>query len=322
VKRRDFLVACAAAAVPVAHAQPRGERQARVAFVTRGALGLNVGAFREGLQSAGWTQGRNLVLDVHTAPLEQAGYQTLADTLVREKCDIVVGSGPATRPLYSALGGRLPMAYAFSGDPVEAKIANSLASPGVRASGVSMLALELVGKRMELLKEVAPSLRRVAVLANPNHPGERAEFRESSRAAARLGVELAYFDIRTQEDVMRAFEAVRSQRAGALDVFPDGLAMNQAGRVAEFSRELRIPAISGWNVFAKAGNVFSYGPNLSQAFRQVATFVDRMLRGAAPEVLPVEFPTRVEFIVNLKAARAIGLAVPQSVLLRADGVIE
>jgi putative ABC transport system substrate-binding protein len=322
VNRRDFLAACTATALPLAYAQPRVERTARVAFVSRGALGLNVGAFREGLQSAGWTQGRNLVLDVRAAPVEQADYKPLADTLVREKFDIVVGSGPATRPLFNAIGGRLPMAYAFSGDPVEARIANSLSSPGVRASGVSMLALELVGKRMELLKEATPSLKRVAVLANPNHPGERAEFRESSRAAAKLGVELAYFDIRTADDAVRAFEAVRRDRTGALDVFPDGLAMAQAGRVAELSRELRVPAISGWNIFAHAGNVFSYGPNLAQAFRQVSTFVDRMLRGAAPESLPVEFPTRVEFVVNMKAARAIGLAVPQPLLVRADEVIE
>jgi putative ABC transport system substrate-binding protein len=323
--RREFVAAAVLLAAgwrASAHGQPRSDRLPHVVFVSRGPITSNGHAFGEGLQAAGWVSGKNVRYEVRALPPDTEDYAPAAEALVREKVDLVSAAGAVVRPLYSALRGRIPMAYAFSGDPVEAGLAKSLSRPGTNASGVCMLALELVGKRLEVLKEVMPALRRVGVLANPNHPGERAEFEASSKAAARLGLEVTHFEVRTPPDIARAFETVRARKIEALDLFPDALTIAQAGKVAEFCLAQRIPSISGWNVFAQAGNVFSYGPNLAQAFRQTAGFADRMLRGASPASMPVEYPTRVEFVVNQRSARAIGLALPQSVLLRADEVIE
>ena len=305
-----------------ARAQKPPGRVPRVVFVSYGTLGQSADAFVVAMRGLGWRNGETARVEVRTAPMQESAYPALVDELVRERVDVVVGSGPSTRRLYPLLKGRIPMAYGFSGDPVEAGLAQSLSHPGGHASGVSMLALELVGKRIELLREVLPGLKRLGVLANPSHPGERAEFRESSRAAERLGIAIRYFTVRGPADFGAAFEAARTERLEALDLYPDGVVMDQAARVAAFAEQARIPAVSGWNVFARAGNVFSYGPNLERAFAQVARFVDRILRGADPGTLPVEYPTAVELVVNLKAARAIGLKVPPSVLVRADEVIE
>lgn len=324
--RRDAIAALGAGALLLAagvHSQPRPTgRMPRVVFVSYGTLGQSAGAFVAAMRTLGWRDGETARVEVRTAPMDDAAYPALVDELVRGRVDVVIGSGPSTRRLYPLLKGRLPMAYGFSGDPVEAGLAQSLAHPGGHASGVTMLALELVGKRVELLREVLPGLKRIGVLANPSHPGERAEFRESSRAAERLGIAIRYFTVRGPADFDAAFAAARAERLEALDLYPDGVVMDQAARVAAFAADAKMPAISGWNVFARAGNVFSYGPNLERAFAQVASFADRILRGANPGTLPVEYPTAVELVVNLKAARAIGLKVPPAVLVRADEVIE
>ena len=285
-------------------------------------MGLNYGAFRDGLVALGRDSGRDVLIEQRAAPENAAAYERMAKELVGERVDVVVVSGVATRPTIAALKDRLPVVFGYSGDPVEAGLVESLSRPGRNSTGVSMLALELVGKRISLLREVMPKLKRIAVLANPAHSGQRAEFREASAAAERLGLEMKFFPVRTAADFDSAFNAIVQARIEAMDFFPDSLVINQRKLVAEFSTRERKPAISGWGVFAADGNVMAYGPNLEQAFRQVATHVDRILRGAPAASLPVEYPTRVEFIVNQRAARAIGLVIPQSVLLRADRVIE
>jgi putative tryptophan/tyrosine transport system substrate-binding protein len=295
---------------------------ARVAFISSGVLGQNFSAFREGLAEFGRVPGGPEVrLEQRAAPVGEQAYATMAEELVGERVDVVAVSGVGTRPMLRAIAGRLPVVFGYSGDPVEAGLVKSLGRPGVNATGVSMLALELVGKRISLLREVVSGLKRVAVLANPNHSGQQAEYRESAAAAVQLGLEMRFFPLRGAGDFEAAFQEIARARFGAMDFFPDSVTISQAKVIAAFSQRERIPAISGWGAFARDGNVLSYGPNLGQAFRQLAGHVDRIIRGAPAESLPVEFPTRVEMIVNLRAARAIGLAVPQSVLLRADQVI-
>lgn len=305
---------------PSAALAQRRERPARVVYVA-GAQQM-IGEIRAGLIERGWKPGHDLILDERPAPADATGYERLADEIVREGADVVVVAGVATRPLHAALKARLPLAFSFSGDPVEAGLVRSLSHPGGASSGVTMLALELVGKRMQLLREVLPKLRRVAVFANPSHPGERAEYRESAKAAEQLGVEVHYHQVRVPADFEKAFQSVLRERAEAIDLFPDGLVIRQAKLIAEFSLREKKPAISGWGIFARQGNLLSYGPNFELAFRQTASFVDRILRGAAPASLPVEYPTRLELVVNLKTAKGIGIAVPPSVLVRADEVIQ
>lgn len=167
-----------------------------------------------------------------------------------------------------------------------------------------------------------PRLSRVAILANPEHPGERAELRESQTAAGRLGVTVQYVPVRTVGDFDNAFRAMERERAEAIVAFPDLLMMRQAEAIAAFAAKRRIPGVSGWADFALAGNLMTYGPNLDESFRVIATYVDRILRGAPPADLPVEQPTRFELVVNLKTAKALGLTMPPSVLVRADLVIE
>jgi putative ABC transport system substrate-binding protein len=205
---------------------------------------------------------------------------------------------------------------------VEAKLVTSIARPGGNLTGVTFLALELVGKRLELLREVLPRLSRVAVLANQEHPGEPAELRESQAVARRLGLNMLYVPVRTVGDFEGAFTQVERDGVEAIVAFPDLLIMSQAKAIAEFATKRRIPAVSGWAGFAVAGNLMTYGPNLDESYRIIAVYADRILKGAKPGDLPVEQPTKYQFVVNLKTAKTLSLTIPQSVLLRADDVIQ
>ena len=212
--------------------------------------------------------------------------------------------------------------FAFSGDPVVAGIAESFARPGGNTTGMSFLALELVGKRLELMKEIAPSVRRVAILANPQHPGEKAEAAASLDAAARMGVQTVYVTILPGESPDAAFERIRRERVDGIVVFQDAGMVARAGRMAAFALKERVVAVSGWAQFADAGFLATYGPNLRDSFRRLASYVDRILKGARADSLPVELPTRVELAVNLRTAKALSIMVPDSVLRRADVVIQ
>jgi putative ABC transport system substrate-binding protein len=218
-------------------------------------------------------------------------------------------------------GTTLPVVFGFSGDPVAAGVVDSFARPGRNYTGVSFFALDLVGKRFELLKEALPALRRVACLANPDHPGESTELRGVREAGERLRVEVAYFPVRTRSEVDAALEGAARARADAVVLFPDAGMMRHAEAIAAFGARARMPAISGWSIFARRGNVMSYGPSLDQGYGRLAYYVDRVLKGAKPGDLPVELPSRIELVLNLKAAKAIGLAFPPSMIARADEVI-
>ena len=187
---------------------------------------------------------------------------------------------------------------------------------------MSFLALELVGKRLEVMKEIAPSVRRVAILANPQHPGEKAELRASLDAAEHMGVQTSYVQVLPGENPVGAFDRIRRERVQGIVVFQDAGMVARGARIAEFALKERLPAVSGWAQFAHAGFLATYGPNLNDAYRRLAVYVDRLLKGARAESLPVELPTRLELVVNMKTARALGVTVPQAVLLRADEVIQ
>ncbi len=215
----------------------------------------------------------------------------------------------------------IPVVFGFSGDPVEAGLVKSLSRPGGNLTGVYFLTLDLVGKRIELLKEILPQAKRVAVLANPQHPGDKAERRAAQVAASALGLELEYFEARTAAEILAALGAMQRTRADAALIFPFATMMAQRERIAKWSLEQRIPTISGWAQFAEGGNLMSYGPDLRRTLHRLAALVDKILKGAKPSDIPVELPTSVELVVNLKAAKALGITVPPALLLRADRVI-
>jgi putative ABC transport system substrate-binding protein len=279
-------------------------------------------AFSEGMRDLGYIEGSNLTVNARwgEGSVERLDQQALE--LARSNAEVIVAQGGLA--LRAAIRAKppMPIVFAFTGDPLAAGLIDSLARPGRNLTGVTFLSLELAGKRIEMLKEVLPSLRRLAVLANPEHPGDRAELHASQAVATQRGIGIDYFQARTEVELEASLAAIAKARSEAVVVFPDAITIRARDRIAAFSLQQRIPAISGWAQFADAGNLMSYGPNLRDSYRRLAAYADKILKGTPAAELPVELPTTVEFVVNLKTARALGIAIPQSVLLRADRVIE
>jgi putative ABC transport system substrate-binding protein len=319
--RRAFLLGAAALGTSIATtAQPVPAR--RVAWVSYSPPGVSLDAFTEGLRDLGYSGKNAIGIEVRVVEADPDRVRAVLDELTAMRVSLIVCQAAVAPVLHKINAGRVPLVFAFSGDPVIAGMAESFGRPGGNTTGVSFLALELVGKRLEVLREISPSVRRVAILANPQHPGEKAEMRASLEAADRVGVQSAYVQILPGEDPGTAFERIRSERVQGIIVFQDAGMVTRATRIAEFAIKERLPVVSGWAQFAEAGFLATYGPNLNDAFRHLADYVDRILKGARAGTLPVELPTRVELAVNLATAKALGLAVPQSILLRADRIIQ
>jgi len=304
-------------------AQPK--KVARVGWISIGspstASSTFLDALREGMRELGYVEGQNLVIEARWAEGTADRSDALVGELVRLKVDVMVAQGPTIYAAHKA-ARTTPVVFGFSGDPIEAGFVASFARPGGNLTGMTFLSLELVGKRLELLKEAFPGISRVAILANPLHAGEQRELKESQDAARRLGLAVQYHQVRAAKDFDEAFEAMTRERAQAIVAFPDALIMIHRKSIAEFAAKRRIPAISGWGEFAADGNLMTYGPNLRDSFRRLGVYVDKILKGAKPADLPVEQPTRFELVINLKTAKALGLTIPQSILVRADQVIQ
>lgn len=314
-------LALALSMVTPASAQPAPPRVTWVSPAPIGDGGPFFEELRRGLREFGYVEGRNIQLEAAWGD----GTPQRAARLIAE----VVAAGPAIivaqgsmGPLASKAVTGIPVVFGYSGDPIEAGMIDSLARPGRHMTGLTYMTLELVGKRMELLKELLPRARRIAVIASPGHPGDTSERRTSQAAAERLGIAIDYFEVTGNLPFAELLAAVEKSRPDAAMFFPTQVIIGNRARIAEWSLKNKLPTISGWAQFAEGGNVMSYGPNLTDASRRLAFYVDRILKGARPGDLPVELPTRVELVVNQKTARAIGVAVPQSVLLRADRIIE
>ena len=323
--RRKLILALSAGALLPRWAAAQQARVLRIGWISNDRGSGNppmFAAFREGLRDLGYVEGRNLVIDARWGQGSSERLEQLAVELVRSKPDVIVTQGgPATHPVIRA-GATMPVVFGYSGDPVEAGVVASLGRPGRNFTGTTFLSFDLVGKRLELLKEVMPGLKRIAILANPQHPGEQGELRASQAAAKALGLSIHYFQAQNAAQVEEALVAILKSRSEAVDVFPDALTLRSSDRIAAFAAKNRIPTISGWAQFAENGNLMSYGPNLREVYRKLATYVDKIVKGAKPAELPVELPTSVELVVNLKTAKALGIRVPQSILVRADRVIE
>jgi putative ABC transport system substrate-binding protein len=216
----------------------------------------------------------------------------------------------------------MPVVFAFSGDPVDAGIVQSFARPGTNFTGLSFLSLELAGKRIELLREAVPQMRRLGVLARPEHPGEPRERAVSEQVAQRLGLALTYASAQDASGIEAALQSIARERCEGMVTFPDGVMLAESARIARFAAETRMATTSGWSRFAENGFLMTLGPNLTASYRHLASYVDRVLRGARPEDLPVELPRTVEMVLNLRTARALGVTIPEAIRLRADRVID
>lgn len=278
-------------------------------------------ALRAELRDLGWSEGRNLVISRFTSIRAPEDFEAVVREIVAARPEVVVAQEFAALAMLRSKA-TLPVVFGFSGDPVEAKLVQSFARPGTNYTGVSYLASALVGKRIEFLKDALPHLRRIAILARPQHPGEHRERAASEEAAQKLGITVAYFPIREVAEIDKAFAAMRQERCDAVVIFPDYTLFLNRDRLARLAIEAKLPAISGWASFAESGLLLNYGPNLRDIYRDLARYVNRILRGARPEDLPVELPRTVELVVNVRTARALGIEIPPLILLRADQVIE
>ena len=302
----------------------RSQARLRVVWFTlsdrQGAEGF-LGALREGLRDLGHQEGRDFVLEVRAANFSAEDGERIAAELIALRPALIVAQGPATRVMVRQ-PPIVPVVFGFSGDPVDAGVVASMARPGRNLTGMTFMALDLVAKRMEILKEALPRLRRVAIIANPEHPGEHRELAVSRTAAERLGLEVSYHPAKTATELPPALASSLEARAEALVVFPDAVTNARRGEIVAFSLKNGVPGISGWAQYADSGLLLSYGPNLRDSWYRIASHVDRVLKGANPAELPIETPRTVELVVNLTTARTLGIRIPQSVLARADRVVE
>jgi putative ABC transport system substrate-binding protein len=277
--------------------------------------------FQQSLRELGYADGHNIAVEYRTA---EGGPRLLeiANELVREKVDVIVAAGgPAARSAKDA-AKMIPIVFITSGDPVESEYVDSLARPGRNMTGLTWLSFELVGKRLELLKEAVPRVSRVAILSNPQHPGEQRELRETQNAARAMGMTLEYHQTRTSAELDAAYEVISKQNVNGLLVFPEGVTLANRSGIVDFAAKHRLPSMHGWKEYVEAGGLMSYGPNRDESYKRIAVYVDKILKGAKPSELPVELPKRFEFFINLKAAKQIGLTIPNRVMERANQVIK
>jgi putative ABC transport system substrate-binding protein len=323
MRRREVVVGLGAAlASPLLARAQLSARMARIGYLSPNSPpDGNIDSFRAGMAALGHVEGRDFVIETRYAHLDYGRFQPLVQELLAAPVDVLVTSGPATRAAPFAAQS-VPVVFAFSGNPVDAGIVASFGRPGGNATGVSFLALDLAVKRVEVLKEAAPAITRVAVLSNPEHPGEGSELRATSEAARSLGLDVEYLQVTTADGFGPAFASIAKTGCDAVLTFPDALMLNNRAAIADFARRQRLPSIAGWKPFTQAGALVSYGPVLRDSYTRLAFFIDKILKGAKPADLPVEQPTRFELVVNLKTAQALGIKVPPTLLATADEWIE
>jgi ABC-type uncharacterized transport system substrate-binding protein len=281
-----------------------------------------VQAFREGLRQLGYVEGQNLVMRYRWAEGHEERYAVLAQELVRLKPDVILAAGtPGTLAVKHATQS-IPIVTAVVGEPVAAGLASSLAKPGGNVTGLATLAPELEGKRLELLKEVVPKLSRVVALLNPANPFTTIAWKAALSAAETLGVKLQAVEARDPNGLDRAFATIREARPDGLLVLPDRVLFTYRASIVAFMVKSRIPGMFPFREFAQEGGLMAYGPDYTDMYRRAATYVDKILKGAKPAELPIEQPRKFQMVVNLKAAKALGLTISQSILLRADEVIQ
>jgi putative ABC transport system substrate-binding protein len=329
MERRTFiaLVSGGLLAAPLAAEAQQAAKIARIGYLATNLAGAPhlPEAFRQGLRDLGYVEGRNVVIEYRDAEGKFERLPALAAELVALKVDVIVA--PTTPAALAAKQATrtLPIVFTVAADPVTSGLVTSLARPGGNVTGSSILTPELVGKWLELLKQAVPGVSRVAVLWHPGGFPERTEkdmLKAAEVAGRALGVQLQLVEARGPEDFDRAFSDMTRTRAGALTVLATTMLLIDRRRLVELAAKNRLPAVYPFREFVDAGGLMAYGPNVADLYRRAATYVDKILKGAKPADLPVEQPTKFELVINVKTARALGLTIPQSLLLRADEVIQ
>ena len=277
-------------------------------------------AFRQGLRDAGYTEGRDVVIEWRSASGDYDKVAGLAADLIQSKVDVMVVDGTVGTRAAKRATSNIPIVMVLVADPVGSGLVANLAHPGGNVTGLSLMIPDLTAKQLQLLKEAIPRLTRVSVLWNPETPFHAKVVENLKAAAPSLSIELSFVSVRTPEEIGPAFSAMTRMRAEALYIIGDPFFLSHGTTLLKLASKARLPVISV-SQFADAGVLMSYGPNIGDVFRRSAGYVDKILKGAKPSDLPIEQPTKFELVVNLKTAKALGITIPESILLRADEVI-
>jgi putative ABC transport system substrate-binding protein len=334
IDRRSFVSGLAAgilAAPLAAEAQPAG-KVARIGILSPASpsdaggkpsdLAVLFAAFREGLRELGYVEGQNIKIESRWSEGNYDRLPGLAADLVRLKMDVIVTYGTPASEAAKRATGTIPIVMAAIIDPVASGLVASLARPGGNLTGQSMMSPDLAEKHLEILKEVVPKVSRVALLHNPANPGAAPQVQHAQDAARALGVRLQILGAKGPSEIDSAFAAMTNERAGAVIVLVDAVLQINRARITDLAARHRLPAVYGLHEYVEAGGLMAYGPNRLDMFRRAASYVDKILKGAKPADLPIEQPTKFELVINLKTAKALGLTIPQSLLSRADEVIQ
>jgi putative ABC transport system substrate-binding protein len=323
--RRAFLATAAAGMVVIpaaARAQHAGKVR-RIGFLSlQSGLNSTTEAFAQGMRELGYVEGRNLTVEYRWAARKEERLPELAAELVRLKVEVIVTAAAPAIEAAKRATSTIPIVMATSADPVGSGLVASLARPGGNVTGLSALSTDLAGKRLQLARELVPKATRVAVLAHRGASATRLFLEEMRTAAQQLEAQLVVQEVQAADDLPGAFAAMQRERAQALVVQISPFSADNSRRILELAAQYRLPAMYDVRSFVDAGGLISYGPSLPEMFRRAAFYVDRILKGAKPADLPIEQPTKFEMVINLKTAKALGLSIPQSLLVRADQVIE
>ncbi len=326
--RRTFVGAVAGALLipPLAVEAQHAQKVPRIGYLVQNSAEMSQGtfaAFREGLREHGWVEGQTIVVETRYAEGKVDQLPALVSELIRFKVDIIVTTSSGTTWAAKNATQSIPIVMGASANAVGEGLVSSLAHPGGNITGMTFLAgPEIAGKQLQLLKEMAPAASRIAVLTNPTNRSHAAFAREVKVAARSLGAQVQVLEAPNPDQLDSAFAAMTKERAAALLVLTDSMFVGQRRRVVDLAARSRLPALYSQKEFVDDGGLISYGPSLVDMFRRAATHVDKILRGAKPSDMPIEQPTKFELVINLKTAKALGLTVPQSLLLRADEVIQ
>ena len=327
MRRREFLTLLGGvvAATPLAASAQEARKLPRIGFLGNSTATLEanlVGPFRDGLRDLGYVEGRNILIEYRWAEGNYERFPSLIAELIALKADVIVTAGTPAAVAVKKATASIPLVMVAVGDPVGTGLVASLGRPGGNATGLTSIAPELEGKRLELLKEVLPKVSRVAVLWNPANAYQIGSEKEVQAAAKVLHILVASLPVRNREQLGNALAAISREHADAVLVLADRLFLHNRERIADFVITNRLPAMNAYRELVEAGGLISFGPSYAVMHRQAATYVDKILKGAKPADMPVEQPAKFELVINLKSARALGITIPQSVLARADEVIQ
>jgi putative tryptophan/tyrosine transport system substrate-binding protein len=324
VDRRRFLLTPLAGALatrPVAEAQQAG-KVPRVGVLFGSPASSWIEALRQGLRDVGLIEGRTMLTEFRSAEGRYERLPGFATELVRLGVDVLIAHPTAAVQAARRATTTIPIVMPASADPVGAGLVESLARPGGNVTGSTFISSEITGKRLELLKEMLPHARSVAVVANPDNPATALQLAQAKAASATLGLRLRLLEIRAETQLDAAFAVLLRDRTDALSVIDDPLLGSRRVDIVKLVAMARLPAMYGWRDWVEAGGLMSLGANVDEMFRQAGSYVDKILKGIKPATLPIEQPTTLEFVINAKTAKALGLTIPPSLLARADRIIE